>query len=225
VPTFGGRSSTRCRDFAARGSSRARTFFASAPTAGPRSYSEWLGEESSKSDDRSVGNGVHGLAVPEVQDEPAIDDCHRERDEPQQLPADGNGPSGQRRHVLAVPAEVRRTCARSLASASSQQLLQSALPDRLVGADRNAITPAMNLLDRDPVRGRWFSHLNLELGPRRDGFVPTTLFQRRDSQRCSFVDGFGGHVDRVPDSRWGREADSAGPGAFTGGQRSIFAVW
>jgi hypothetical protein len=68
----------------------------------------------------------------------------------------------------------------------------------------------MDLLDRDSVRGRWFSYLNLELGSRRDGFGPATLLQHRDPQRCSFVDGLGGHLDRVPDSRWGREADSSG---------------
>jgi hypothetical protein len=44
----------------------------------------------------------------------------------------------------------------------------------------------MNLLDRNPVRGRWFSHLNLEFGSQHDGFGPATLLQHRDSQRCGF---------------------------------------
>jgi hypothetical protein len=34
----------------------------------------------------------------------------------------------------------------------------------------------MNLLDRDPVTGRWFSYLNLEFGPRRDGFRQPLFF-------------------------------------------------
>jgi len=43
-------------------------------------------------------------------------------------------------------------------------LLQPSLPQRLVGADRDAIAPAANLLHGEAMTGGRLSHLNLELG-------------------------------------------------------------
>ena len=73
----------------------------------------------------------------------------------------------------ATATSMRRTCL-------SEQLLQSSLLQRLVGADRDAIAPATNLLNREPMRGGRLAHLNLELGSRRDRVGR----QRSSAQRC-----------------------------------------
>ena len=74
-------------------------------------------------------------------------------------------------------------------------MLQSALLERLVGADRDAIAPAMNLLDRDPVASGRLSDLNLKLGSERHGVSPATLPESRHSQSSRFVNGLGGYID------------------------------
>ena len=72
----------------------------------------------------------------------------------------------------------------------SEQLLQSSLFQRLVGADRDAIAPATNLLHREPMTGGRLAYLNVELGPRRGRVGPTTVLQRRDAKRCGLIDRF-----------------------------------
>jgi len=47
---------------------------------------------------------------------------------------------------------------------SCEQLLQSSLLERLVGADRNAIAPTPNLLHGELMTGGRRAHLNLEFG-------------------------------------------------------------
>ena len=59
-----------------------------------------------------------------------------------------------------------------------QQLLQSSLPQRLVGTDRDAIAPATNVLHREPMTGGGLAHLDLELGSWRDRIDPTNVLQR-----------------------------------------------
>jgi hypothetical protein len=54
-------------------------------------------------------------------------------------------------------------------------VLQSSLLERLVGADRNAIAPATNLLHGEPMTGGRLAHLNIEFGSRRDRVRPTTV--------------------------------------------------
>ena len=72
----------------------------------------------------------------------------------------------------------------------SEQLLQPSLPQRLVGADRDAIAPAANLLHGEAMTGGRLAHLNLELGSRRDRVGPASVLQRRDAKRCGLVDRF-----------------------------------
>lgn len=76
----------------------------------------------------------------------------------------------------------------------SEQLLQPSLLQRLVGADRDAIAPATNLVNGDPMTGGRLTHLDLELGSRRDRIRPTIAFQRRDAESRCLVDAFGGHL-------------------------------
>ena len=71
------------------------------------------------------------------------------------------------RSDYATAASMRRTCL-------SEQLLQSSLLQRLVGADRDAIAPATNLLHGEPMTGGGLAHLNLELGSRRDRVGPAS---------------------------------------------------
>jgi hypothetical protein len=85
-----------------------------------------------------------------------------------------------------------------------EQSLQSSLLERLVGADRNAIAPATNLLHGEPMtRGR-VAHLNLEF------------------------DRFSDHLNRMPNAGRAGEADPArperhGPSAYH--IRFIFAYY
>jgi hypothetical protein len=58
-----------------------------------------------------------------------------------------------------------------------RELVVSAAEGRVLELD---ITPAMKLLDSDPVRSGRLSHLNLKLGSRRNGISPAALLQRRD---------------------------------------------
>jgi hypothetical protein len=58
----------------------------------------------------------------------------------------------------------------------SEQLLQPYLLQRLVGANRNAIAPATNLLNNEPMTGGRLAHLNLKLGSWRDRVGPTVAF-------------------------------------------------
>ena len=60
---------------------------------------------------------------------------------------------------------------------SDQQLLQAALPERLVGAHGDAVTPPKDLLNRDRMTSPRFSHLNLHFRPRCDRFGPRALLQ------------------------------------------------
>ena len=89
---------------------------------------------------------------------------------------------------------MRRTCL-------SEQLLQSSLLQRLVGADRGAIAPATNLLNREPMRGGALAHLNLELGSRRDRVGPASVLQRRNAKSGGLIDRFRRHLNRVPNPR------------------------
>jgi hypothetical protein len=54
-------------------------------------------------------------------------------------------------------------------------LLQSSLLQPLIGAHRDAIAPATNLLHREPMTGGRLPHLNVKLGSWRDRVDPTTL--------------------------------------------------
>ncbi len=60
-------------------------------------------------------------------------------------------------------------------SGLSEQLLQPSLLQRLVGANRDAIAPATNLLNSDPMTGGRLTHLDLEFGCRRDRVSPTIV--------------------------------------------------
>src|SRR3954471_20404927 len=93
----------------------------------------------------------------------------------------------------------------------SEQLLQPTLLQRLVGANRDAIAPTPNLLKGEPMTGDWLAHLNLKLGSWRDRVGPTIVFQRRDAESCSLVDGFGGHLHRMPNTGRTAKADRARP--------------
>jgi len=66
----------------------------------------------------------------------------------------------------------------------SEQLLQPSLLQRLVRANRDAIAPATNLLNGEPMTGGRLAHLNLKLGSWRDRVGPTIAFQRRDAESC-----------------------------------------
>src|SRR4051812_33920581 len=91
----------------------------------------------------------------------------------------------------------------------SEQLLQPSLLQRLVGADRDAIAPTTNLLNGEPMTGDRLAHLNLKLCSWRDRVGPTIVFQRRDAESCGLVDGFGGHLHRMPNP--GRPGKAARP--------------
>jgi len=78
---------------------------------------------------------------------------------------------------------------------SCEQLLQPPLLQRLVGTDRDAIAPATNLLDGEPMTGGRLTHLDLELGTRCDRISPTTVLQRCHAKRCRLVDRFGGDIN------------------------------
>jgi hypothetical protein len=93
----------------------------------------------------------------------------------------------------------------------SEQLLEPSLLQCLVGASRDAIAPATNLQHREPMSGGLLAHLNLKLGSRRDRVGPTIAFQRRDAESCGLVDGFGGHLHRMPNTGRTGKADRAGP--------------
>jgi hypothetical protein len=58
----------------------------------------------------------------------------------------------------------------------SEQLLQPSLLQSVVGADRDAIAPATNLLNGEPVTSGRLAHLNLKLGSWRDRVGPATVF-------------------------------------------------
>src|SRR5918994_7935503 len=93
----------------------------------------------------------------------------------------------------------------------SEQLLQSSLLQRLVGANRDAIAPATNLLHREPMTGGGLAHLDLKLGSWGDRVGPTITFQRRDAKSCGLVDGFGGHLHRMPNPGRTGKAEPARP--------------
>ena len=76
-----------------------------------------------------------------------------------------------------------------------EQLLQPSLLQRLVWADRDAIAPATNLLQREPMTGGGLAHLDLELGTRCDRIGPTSVLQRRDAKSCDFVDRSSGYLN------------------------------
>jgi hypothetical protein len=94
---------------------------------------------------------------------------------------------------------------------SCEQLLQPSLLQRLVGANRDAIAPATNLLNGDPMTGGRLTHLDLEFGSRRDRVGPAIAFQRRDAESRGLVDGICGHLHRMPNAGWTRKADCACP--------------
>ena len=50
------------------------------------------------------------------------------------------------------------------------------------------------------MTGGRLTHLDLELGSRRDRIGPAIVFQRRDAQSGGLVDGFGGHLHRMPNA-------------------------
>ena len=93
----------------------------------------------------------------------------------------------------------------------SEQLLEPSLLQCLVGASRDAIAPATNLQHREPMTGGWLAHLNRKLGSRRGRVGPTIAFQRRDTESCGIVDGFGGHLHRMPNAGRTGKADRARP--------------
>jgi hypothetical protein len=108
----------------------------------------------------------------------------------------------------------------------SEQLLQPSLLQRLVGANRDAIAPTTNLLNGEPMTGGRLAHLNLKLGSWRDRVGPTIAFQRRDAESCGLVDGFGGHLHRMPNAGRTGKADRARPEGHGGSAyhiRFIFA--
>lgn len=94
---------------------------------------------------------------------------------------------------------------------SSEQLLQPSFLQRLVGANRDAIAPATNLLNGDPMTGGGLTHLDLELGSRRERVSPTVAFQRRDAESCGLEDGFCGHLHRMSNAGRTGKADGARP--------------
>jgi hypothetical protein len=93
----------------------------------------------------------------------------------------------------------------------SEQLFQPSLLQRLVGANRDAIAPTTNLLNGEPMTGDRLAHLNLKLGSWRDRVGPTIAFQRRDAESCGLVDGFGGHLHRMPNAGRTGKADRTRP--------------
>ena len=50
------------------------------------------------------------------------------------------------------------------------------------------------------MTGSRLAHLNLELGSRRDRVGPAAVLQRRDAESCGLVDGFGRHLNRMPNA-------------------------
>src|SRR5262245_54844469 len=92
-----------------------------------------------------------------------------------------------------------------------EQLLQSSLPQRLVGTDRDAIAPAMNLLQREPMTGGGLAHLDLELRSRCDRVRPATALQRRYADSGGLVNGLGGHLHRMSNAGRTGKADRARP--------------
>ena len=75
-----------------------------------------------------------------------------------------------------------------LRTSSTEELLQPSLLQGLVGANRDAIAPATNLLHREPMRGGRFPHLNVKLGSWRDRVGPATVLQRRHAKSGGFID-------------------------------------
>ena len=67
----------------------------------------------------------------------------------------------------------------------SEQLLQSSLFQRLVGADRDAIAPAQNLLQREPMTGGGLAHLDLELRSWRDRVDPPLFFSAETARAAA----------------------------------------
>jgi hypothetical protein len=65
----------------------------------------------------------------------------------------------------------------------SEQLLQPSLLQSVVRADRDAIAPATNLLNSEPVTSGRLAHLNLKLGSWRDRVGP--LFFSADTPRAA----------------------------------------
>ena len=74
------------------------------------------------------------------------------------------------------------------------------------------------------MTGGRLAHLNLELGSRRDCVGPTAVLQRRDAKSGGFVDGFGGHLNRMPNAGRTGKADRARPKGPRRVQRIIFAL-
>ena len=82
----------------------------------------------------------------------------------------------------------------------------------------------MNLLDRDPVRRRWLSHLNLELCSRRDRFGPTTFLEHANpNAAASETDSAVTSTEcRIPE---GAVKLTVHVRSATAGQRSMFAIF
>ena len=68
-------------------------------------------------------------------------------------------------------------------------------PPQCDRADGDAITPALNLADGQPMRGGRLANLNLQLSSRRDRIRPPAVPQRRDAERCGLINRFGRYLD------------------------------
>ena len=61
------------------------------------------------------------------------------------------------------------------------------------------------------MTGGRLAHLNLKLGSRRDRVGPAIAFQRREAESRGLIDGFGGHLHRMPNAGRTGEADRTRP--------------
>jgi len=105
----------------------------------------------------------------------------------------------------------------------SEQLLQPSLFQRFVGANRDAIAPATNLLNGEPMTGGRLAHLNLELGFRCDCVGQLRFFSAESVKGGGFLDRLGRHFSRVRNARGTRKADCARPKALQRAQPITFA--
>jgi hypothetical protein len=77
----------------------------------------------------------------------------------------------------------------------------------LVGTDGDAVTPPANLLNRHGMRRGRLANLDLDFRARRHAVSPAGLVEHSEAQGRGFVEGFGDHLDAVPDAGGADERD------------------
>jgi hypothetical protein len=93
----------------------------------------------------------------------------------------------------------------------SEELSQLRLPQSIERRFGHAIEPALELVNREHVRGCGLPDDDFEPGRRAEPLNPAIFLEGRDSERGSFVKRFGLDVGAVDDPAGTSKADRAGP--------------